>query len=265
MTTGISKSSLEELKTSLFSWRIWCSLAFQDILLRYRGSVIGPFWITISTAITVYSMGFLYGTLFGLDRATYLPYFTTGIITWNFISMVINESTKIFSESKPYMENIGIPCTVYVFRLVLRNTIIWAHNLPVYISIAFLYHMQINSCIFLLIPGLLLFCLNAVFYGTIVSLFSTRFPDIGAIVSNILQVIFFVTPIMWTPSALPSHLHIYIKINPFSYFVSLMRNPLLGLPFSNDDLIAVGVLTLVGLFLFVVVVRRYGKRVIFWL
>jgi ABC-type polysaccharide/polyol phosphate export permease len=233
--------------------------------LRYRGSVIGPFWITLSTTITVYSMGFLYGTLFGLDRATYLPYFTTGIITWNFISMIINESTKIFLESKPYMENIRLPCIVYMFRLVLRNAIIWAHNLPVYLSIAFLYHMQINLYTLLIIPGLLLFCLNAVFYGTIVSLLSARYPDIGSIVSSFLQVIFFVTPIMWVPSALPSHLHIYIKLNPFSYFVSLMRNPLLGLPFSGDDLIAVGILTFIGLFFFVLLVKRYSKRVVFWL
>ena len=134
--TSTNKSSFVDLITSLNSWRIWCSLALQDIHLRYRGSVIGPFWITLSTAITVYSMGFLYGTLFRLDRASYLPYFTTGIITWNFISMIINESTKIFLESKPYMENIRLPCTVYIFRLVLRKTSVGAHILPILFYIA---------------------------------------------------------------------------------------------------------------------------------
>ena len=260
-----TKLGLDHLKTSIESWRIWSSLAMQDILVRYRGSILGPFWITISTAITAYSMGFLYGILFGIDRSTYLPYFTTGMITWTFISMIINESTKILLESKPYMENIQLPCLVYIFRMVLRNLIIFAHNLPVYISVALIYHMQIDMNIFLLVPGLLLLCLNSIFYGTIIAFVSTRYPDVGSIVSSILQVLFFITPIMWSPANLPAKFHLYLALNPFYYYVTLLRNPLLGLSYTTGDLIGVGILTLVGFALFAPIVKIYSKRVIFWL
>lgn len=259
------KSSFSALTASLSSWRIWLSLALQDILLRYRGSVIGPFWITISTAITVFSMGILYGILFGLERSNYLPYFTAGLITWQFISMIVLESTKIFLESKPYLENFDLPCLVYVFRMIVRNVIIWAHNLPVYLLIALIYKTEINLNILLLAPGLLLLSINAILYSTIIALISARFPDIGAIISNILQVLFFITPIMWVENALPDRFHAYLKLNPLYYFVNLLRNPLLGKSFAAHDLIAISILTILGIAFFIPLIKRYAPRVIFWL
>ena len=70
---------------------LWTALALQDIRLRYRGSVLGPFWLTVSTAITVGAMGFLYAKLFGADPAVYVPYLTVGLVAWQFVSFLINE------------------------------------------------------------------------------------------------------------------------------------------------------------------------------
>lgn len=258
-------SGFKELRSALLSWRIWTSLAMQDILVRYRGSVLGPFWITISTAITAYSMGILYGVLFHIDRSSYLPYFVTGMISWTFISMIINESTKIFIESKPYMENIQLSCVVYILRLIVRNVIVLAHNLPVYISIAFLYQIPLSLDLFLIFPGLLILCLNGLFFGTIIAMVSARFPDVGSIVSNILQVLFFITPIMWSAANLPPKFHVFLDFNPFYYFIALIRNPLIGQAFSFQEMMGILILTLSGLLLFIPVLRTYNKRVIFWL
>lgn len=257
--------AFSDLITAIYSWRVWYTLGMQDILLRYRGSTLGPFWITISTAINAVSMGYLYGMLFSIDRGTYLPYFTTGIITWNFISMIINESTKILLESKHYMENIQLPCIMYIFRLIFRNVIIFIHNLPVFIVVAFIYKIPFNFYSLNLCLGMLILCLNGIFFSTIIAFISTRFPDVGSVVSSILQVFFFITPIMWVPSALPAKYHLFLTINPFSYFVDLLRNPLLGLPFEMSTLIGAFALTLLGLSLYIPIMRTYGKRVIFWL
>lgn len=257
--TGIS-----DFISSLKSWRIWYALAIQDILVRYRGSTLGPFWITISTAITAVTMGYLYGVLFGIDRTTYLPYFTTGIISWTFISMIINESTKILIESKSYLENIQVPCLVYVCRLIFRNVIVLAHSLPVYVVVALIYKMQMDATIFLLIPGMLILCINALFYGTLVAFMSARFPDVGAIVSSLLQVLFFITPIMWSPTSLPERFHVYLLLNPFYYFINMIRKPLLGVGFDMTDMIGIAVLTILGMLLFFPIVRVYSRRVVFW-
>src|SRR5476651_1250046 len=70
--------AIEDIQSGLTKWPIWLMLAYQDIKLRYRRSVLGPFWITLSMAITVYSMGFLYSRLFNVDLAHYFPFLVSG-------------------------------------------------------------------------------------------------------------------------------------------------------------------------------------------
>ncbi len=253
-----------DFKIAVYSWRIWQSLALQDILQRYRGSILGPFWITISTAITVYSMGYLYGSLFKIDRGNYLPFFATGMITWNFISMIVAESTKIFMESKSYLENIKLPTTVYIFRLVYRNIIILFHNILVYISLPIFFKIDVNIYSFLFLPGLFILSINGIFFGAIIAYVSAKFPDVGSIITNILQLFFFITPIMWDPKSLPEKYHFFLSLNPFVYFIDLLRSPLLGLPYTQKEMVGVALLTLIGMVSCFLVIKTYRTRLIFW-
>src|SRR5438876_107693 len=89
--------ALQDFKNGLSSVNIWLMLAYQDIKLRYRRSILGPFWITISMAITVYTMGFLYGHLFHMDLQLYYPHLVSGMLAWALIASSITELTDAFS------------------------------------------------------------------------------------------------------------------------------------------------------------------------
>ena len=91
--------ALQDITQGLLSSRIWLLLAWQDIRLRYRRSILGPFWITISMAISIYSMGFLYGNLFKMDLQQYFPFLATGLLTWTFINTVISDSTNVLIDA----------------------------------------------------------------------------------------------------------------------------------------------------------------------
>ena len=71
-------------------------MAMQDIRLRYRGSILGPFWLTLSTIIMVAAMGVIYARLFHMEVSRYLPFLTIGLIVWQFISALINEGCQTF-------------------------------------------------------------------------------------------------------------------------------------------------------------------------
>jgi len=77
------------------SW-MWSAMAMQDIRLRYRGSILGPFWLTLSTIIMVAAMGVIYARLFHMEVSRYLPFLTIGLIVWQFISALINEGCQTF-------------------------------------------------------------------------------------------------------------------------------------------------------------------------
>jgi ABC-type polysaccharide/polyol phosphate export permease len=114
-------------------WLIWYSLASQDIKLRYRRSVLGPLWITIGTAVTIYTTGFLYGNLFHIQLDHYFPYLASGIIGWAFISILIQESCNVFIEAENYIKNQESHMSLFMMRLISRNCLVFLHNLLVLI------------------------------------------------------------------------------------------------------------------------------------
>ena len=75
-------------------FRLWWLLAIHDIRSRYRGSVLGPFWITLTTIVMVSSVGFLFGAIFKQNPETYLPMFAFGLIFWHFISANVAEESN---------------------------------------------------------------------------------------------------------------------------------------------------------------------------
>src|SRR5438105_4857880 len=73
------------------SW-FWLALGWNDILRRYRGSMLGPFWLTITVGAFIAGLGPLYAELFSLDVKQYLPFMALGVTTWWFITGTITDS-----------------------------------------------------------------------------------------------------------------------------------------------------------------------------
>ena len=81
-------------------WRLVLALSFMDIKLRYRGSLLGPFWLTLSTAVMIGAIGFLYAGLFHQDVAKYLPYLSISLIFWGFLSTLTAEGGTAFTAAE---------------------------------------------------------------------------------------------------------------------------------------------------------------------
>ena len=67
-------------------------------MLRYRRSLIGPFWLTLSMGIMVGTVGLIYGQLFKVEASSYLPYLTVGLLVWGLISSCISDGCQTFIE-----------------------------------------------------------------------------------------------------------------------------------------------------------------------
>lgn len=259
--------ALLDFKEGLKKWRIWSMLAYQDIKLRYRRSVLGPFWLTISMAITVYSMGFLYAHLFHMKLEYYYPLLVAGMLGWSLISTIVMELTDGLTASDSLIKQIKLPYTLYIHRIIFRNVLIFFHNIIVIIPILIIYHhyVKINLNMLLLIPGLLLVYVNGIFFGLILALIGSRFRDISQIIKSLVQVVFFVTPVMWGPEVLGSKNQFIVDLNPFYAFLQLIRAPLLGCLPTYKNLLMVFGATILGALLSTKIFCRYRGRIVYWL
>ena len=248
-------------------WKIWLALAWQDIKLRYRRSVIGPLWITLSMAITVYSMGFLYSRLFHMDLDAYFPYLVTGMLAWGLISGLINEGTETYLYSAGLIRQIKIPYTFHIHRMCMRNLIIFAHNflvmLPIYLFFHHRYHL--SSSWLTVFPNMILFYVNACLLTNLISMICARYRDLGQVIKSLLQVLFFLTPVMWEPSVLNGNHKWFVLLNPLYSFVQLIRQPLLGLTLNGVQYGVVFLITLCSAWVNYILFVRYRSRIVYWL
>jgi ABC-type polysaccharide/polyol phosphate export permease len=244
------------------SW-FWGALAMQDIKLRYRGSIIGPFWLTLSMAIMIGAMGFLYSKLFNQDTSTYLPFLATGLIVWNFVSGQINEGCQTFIAAQGLIQSVALPYSIHVYRQVMRGLIMLAHNLVILPIVLIFYHVPPTRYTLEALPAFALLCINCVWIALLLGMISARFRDVPLIVQNFVTILFFVTPIFFPPSALGPWQEI-AQLNPLFAAVDILRAPLLGqAPAASSWPIMLAV-TGLGWSVAFLFFSRFSSRIAYW-
>ena len=260
-----SKTARKDLLDALQRWRLWITLGWLDVKQRYRRAVLGPFWITISMTVLVLTLGTVYAGLFKQDVHSFLPYLAAGFIVWNFCTAAIVESTTAFIQAEGLIKQGGIPLSLHVLRTIFRNFIISAHNLSVMLLMYIWQPSLLNWHIVLLVPGLALMLVNFVWISIILGVFCTRFRDLPPIVTNVLQILFFITPVMYRPESLPAHLSLFVRLNPFFYLIEAVRAPMLGSAPPGETYAVLLLFLIVGSLLAFALFARTRARIPYWL
>ncbi len=245
------------------SW-MWVALALQDIKLRYRGSVLGPFWLTISTLLMVVAMGVIYGRLFHVDTATYLPYLSLGLFVWQTFSSIITEGCETFLREQSVIQQVPIPLSVHAYRNVCRNFIVLAHNLAIVPIGLVLFAIPVDWHVLEIIPGFLLLAINGFWISILLGLISARFRDVPPIVASFLQILFFVTPIFW-PIEMLGDWQAIATLNPLFAAIDVVRAPLLGAATSANSWIVLLTMTVLGCGVSFAVFARFRTRIVYWI
>ncbi len=254
-----------DLARCFANWHIWVLLGITDIRQRYMRSRFGQFWITVSTGLFVLGVGSVYAGLFHADVRAFIPFLAVNMIVWTLMSGTIMEGSTSFIEASNYMKQDSLPKTVFVMRILTRNCIAFAHNLII-IPIVYIVLLVIPSPVaFLAIPGLCVVLIAAFFYILVLGTVCARFRDLGQIVSNLVQLAFFVTPIMWHLDQLGRRGDYILWFNPFASLLQIVAEPMQGrIPPLTTYGIALGyvaVLAIISWTLF----ARFRSRIVYWL
>lgn len=246
------------------SWRIWWMLSKNDVVRRYRRSRVGQLWLTLSMAVLIFGMGVVYSLLFKIDLATYLPHVGTGLVLWGLISSIIIESGSAFTDNENIIRQIALPRFTYILRMISRNILVFAHNLILLPILFLVCGTPLKPMIVLFIPGLLLVLVNLGWVAYAIAILSTRYRDIPQMVQSLVQIAFFVSPVIFKPSQLPSN-HLILQLNPFASMLDVMREPLLGNLPMMESYIILSALAVIGWLSVLAFAGKYSARVVYWL
>ncbi len=247
--------------------RLGVMLAVDDVRRRYRRSILGPLWLTLSMGIMIGAMGLLYGAILNVPLERYFPFLAVGLVFWSFISATISESTTCFVDSAMLSRQMPLPWSLLVIRLVLRNLLMLAHNVAIIVLVLAIFRIWPGMPMLALPFTLALVVLLLTMVSLFLAVIGARFRDMAPIVQNGLQVAFFVTPILWMPEALSAGRAAFIWLvdyNPFHHVLEIVRRPMLGeWPTLLNISVVLGLTALMAA-LALAVFARGRSRIIFW-
>jgi lipopolysaccharide transport system permease protein len=262
--SNLHRSALSDWWEGTRRTDIWWTLAWFDIVLRYRRSMLGPLWLTLSMGAMIGGMGPLYSSLFGTELSKFFPHLALGIIFWGFFSSVVTDACNAFVGSSNYLKQGYFPISLFVWRSIARNLIQFAHQIVLYIPVALWAGISLSWSALLVLPAFAILVINAHALGLLLGLICTRYRDVTQIVTSVMQMLMFLTPVFWLPESLPNRAQ-YILWNPFAQMLDLLRTPLMGGVAELHSWLGILAWTVVCLAASTILFSKYRRRVVYWL
>src|SRR5688572_3738679 len=133
------KLALDDVRQGIARVDVWFTLGWQDIRQKFRRSILGPFWLTLSTGIMLGALGFIYATIFRMELKEYFPFLAAGVAPWSLISGLILEGCQTFIASELMIRQIRLPSTSHACRVAWRNFIVLLHNLVIIVVVLLIF------------------------------------------------------------------------------------------------------------------------------
>lgn len=258
------RAALGDLREAIRRHRSWTYLAVRAVKNQYRRTVLGPWWLTLQTAVYVVGLGLIFGQLLGSGLREFVPYVAVGFITFTLLAGLTRAGANVFTTSSSVLKSTRQPLVSLVLRDVTVELIQFGHNLLI-VALFFAFGLITPSVWLALAPfALLAILVNGVAVALWLGPLVARFRDVGPAVDSVLQVLIFFTPVFYKASDLRGAQSALVGWNPFTYFVELFRSAMLGHHPSTQNIVGAGAFTVANLVIAVLVFARGRSRLPYW-
>ncbi|NDL65648.1 ABC transporter permease [Acerihabitans arboris] len=256
--------AINDLFNSLRHLPLICHLAYSDTKARYKRSMLGPLWLTLGAAIGVVGLGLVWSQLLNQEPGQLIPSLTVGLLLWQFISGCVTESTSVFVRQAQIIRNLQLPFCIHPIQLMARQSITLMHNLIVLVLVLLAYPQPVGWVTLLCLPGLALVLVNLLWISVLLGLIGARFRDVEQIVQSLMPIVFFLTPVIYKAGHAGVNQAI-IWMNPFTYFIALVREPIFGAIPGGFVYLVTGAMALLGWTVTLILFNRRAPRLAFWI
>jgi lipopolysaccharide transport system permease protein len=219
--------AINDILSGFANSRAWTSLAWDDLAARYRRTVLGPFWITISHALIIGGLAFWSSNVLKQDMASQLVYIAAGLTVWNIIASALSDASNLFIRASGLMTSYDLPTSIHVYRFTVGQFMAFWHNVIVYVVAIMITKSSTGIVLLLAIPGMMLVLISILGWAFALGCIGARFRDVGPLVSSLVGALLIFTPIFWRRTDISSAKWI-ADFNPFFHLLETVRQPMLG-------------------------------------
>ena len=255
--------AFNDVRTAVTLLPLISYMARSDLRARYKRSVLGPLWLTLGTAMGTLGLGMVWSELFKMDRDRFVPALTAGLIMWQLLSGCLLDATTTYWRQASIIRNVSMPLSVHPIQMVVKHLVNFAHNLPVFVLVVFLFDVPVNAATLLFIPCMLLVMANLLWITLLLSMLGARFRDLEYVLGAALPVLMFLSPVFYRPNYLPISGNL-MWLNPFSYLIEVIRYPLLGTAPPTFVVVTNVVYCVVGWIIAMSIFNAKRDRIAYW-
>ncbi|MGB4948289.1 MAG: ABC transporter permease [Candidatus Competibacter denitrificans] len=222
----------------LIRYRDLVILIIENILKsRYKRSTLGIFWMLLNPLLQTIVLTIAFGTMFKSSLPNYAVYLLCGLLIWNYITQTTQYAMVSMTQGGGLLRRIYIPRATYIVASTgngLINLLVSIASLA--IIIFFLNHPITLSWFFLPI-SILILTMFTLGFALLLSTAAVFFNDTVDIYQVLTQALFFLTPIMYPPSILPTEIGKYLIWNPIIPLIDIFRIPIYNNTLPDMDII----------------------------
>jgi ABC-type polysaccharide/polyol phosphate export permease len=220
--------------------------------------------LTAQQALYVSGLAFVFSQLFHQQLKTFLPYVSVGFLAYVLLLGLLHTGANVFVTHAGTIKSARQPLTSLVLRNAMIELIQFGHNAVITLVFFAVGFVHVSLWLALVPLALIVILINGVLLGLWLGPTVARFRDVSPAIDSVMQVMVFFTPIFYKTSDLHGARGAIIRWNPFTPFIDLFRDCVLGQRPGALSLIGVGAYTAINTILAVVVFARSRSRLPYW-
>jgi len=254
--------ALKNLWAGLKRYNLWSRLALTDIQQIYKRTVFGMSWVAFSFALFVIVKIIIFGSITSVDTSYFAIWLTLGFWVWTFIIASIVDGCNGFVHARSWILGTNLPLSIYIYQTSVKCIIRFIFAMPVVICLLIYFHWTPNINWLWALLGFVALVANGLWAQIFFASVCVKYRDITHLVISFMQVMFFVTPILYVPEQLGDKAYL-LNYNPFTHFLAVVRDPIIH---GTTPMLAwqvVGAFTLIGWMIALLTFQRMGRHVPF--
>ncbi len=203
---------------------LW-NLVRRNLKVRYKNSALGFAWSLLNPLMQIGVWYFVFKILFGRDEPNFMALLVTGFLPWLFFSQTILDSTGCVTQEMALVKKAYFPRTILPLSALLSNLIHLGFAFVVLLGLFVAWRVDLNVHYLWVVPATILVAVFAYGLAAMLAAWSVFYADVKFIVSNLLGLWFFLTPVLY-----PLHLILNGRIrtpdNWLEFFINHHLAPL---------------------------------------
>ena len=254
-----------DIREGLRKTEIWQAFAWDEIKNRYRRSNLGLAWIVLSYLLWVSAIAIFFGDFTSLGTDVFVYYVAIGFAAFSFLIGNVTDGCTVFKQSATWIKSTNLPFSIYVFKSITRSLFPFTLQMCTALSVMAVMGWRPSFAIMLVIPGILIFLINAFWIQLLLGIFAARFPDVDHLVSAVTRILFFISPVLWVYDERTDFVKTIANFNPLTHFIEILRAPILGESPAVLAYTIVGFWTVFGWAIAVTTAGRMRHRLPYWM